>query len=33
MGEDYDPRGCRVLLALIVCWLIALGAMIVEYGL
>lgn len=33
MGENYDPRGCQVLLALIVCYLIALGALIVEYGL
>lgn len=30
MPEDYDPRGCQVLLALIVCYLIALGALIVE---
>lgn len=30
MGEGYDPRGCQVLLALTVCWLIALGALIVE---
>lgn len=28
--NDYDPRGCQVILALIVCWLIALGALIVE---
>ena len=33
MCEDYDPRGCQVILALIVCYLIALGALIVEYGL
>ena len=31
--NDYDPRGCQVLLALIVCYLIAQGALIVEYGL
>lgn len=31
--NEYDPRGCQVLLALIVCYLIALGALIVEYGL
>lgn len=24
--EDFDPRGCQVLLALTVCFLIALGA-------
>lgn len=29
----YDPRGCQVILALIVCFVIALGAVIVEYGL
>lgn len=31
--NDYDPRGCQVILALIVCYLLALGALIVEYGL
>lgn len=31
--NHYDPRGCQVILALIVCYLIALGALIVEYGL
>lgn len=31
--EDFNPRGCQVLLALIACYLIALGALIVEYGL
>lgn len=30
--NDYDPRGCQVLLALIACWLIALGALIVEFA-
>lgn len=31
--NDYDPRGCQVILALIVCYLLALGGLIVEYGL
>lgn len=33
MDEDFDPRGCQVVLALTVCFWIALGAMILEYGL
>jgi hypothetical protein len=28
--ENYDPRGCQVILALIVCYLIALGALIMK---
>lgn len=28
--NEYDPRGCQVLLALIVCYLIALGALIMK---
>lgn len=29
--EDFDPRGCQVLLALAVCFLIALGALVWEW--
>lgn len=29
--EDFDPRGCQVLLALIACAAIAIGAMVWEW--
>ena len=29
--EDFDPRGCQVLLALAVCAWIAVGAMVWEW--
>lgn len=29
--EDFDPRGCQVLLALAVCFCIAVGAMVWEW--
>lgn len=31
--EEFNPRGCQVVLALTVCFWIAVGALIVEYGL
>lgn len=32
MNEDFDPRGCRVMLAIIVCSWIAIAAALWEYA-
>ncbi len=31
MNDDFDPRGCQVLLALSVCFWIALGALVWDW--
>lgn len=31
MQDEFDPRGCQVLLALAVCFCIAIGAMVWDW--